>query len=673
MESSQALSQRQPTNRDENERAADLNGNPNPNNDESPSKDASHQQQEETNNFSWTDVVSRRARRQQLQSEREKAAAAEKAPNHSSNPRRRAGDPGSPYTQENRSRRAQTQTLHQKRLPPLPIDDYKVVIRPRDGLNLGAWSTDKLTRAILVASKLSSTETNDITIRIRRDQNLAIISTPRLETSSRIQAISALTLETRQYEVTAYLAVPDNSCRGIISGVDTRPTAETLTEELRAPGTNILYARMMGQTNTAIITFEGLKVPHYVYLSGGEYPCRPYQPRKQICGVCLGLGHRTDVCPQPEKSRCTTCGTPGGAMEDHQCQPYCINCGGEHPAVDPRCPARQRGPYNKKHVQQHQQMQGRQKSPLPPPPPPPPQPRSADPQWPKLQSKTWEDPNPFIFLADSTPQDCHEPSPPTGHPKHVGRNKSRSSSRSQSRPRTYGETQRTDQRGKQKPTLPGDDRNETKVSWAAQPPNPPYVPTLADAPFPHTPVPDPIRDIITKRTIMTATDTQTTAQPDSDTFAKTKEHFAQSLQSFRREIQEELRNFREEIRALTRQPIEELKEALRQTPREEKLAPAEKIRQEITQDIQEMKQQIIQQIALQLPQLIHAALTDHRIKLSQAEPNLPLHTDTHGERDHREARRVHPYHRPTTEASCVPAVAAQSDVSQRQPQHEEKH
>ncbi|XP_042150474.1 uncharacterized protein LOC121838346 [Ixodes scapularis] len=395
MESSQALSQRQPTNREENERAADLNGNPNPNNDESPSKDASHQQQEETNNFSWTDVVSR------------------------------AGDPGSPYTQENRSRRAQTQTLHRKRLPPLPIDDYKVVIRPRDGLNLGAWSTDKLTRAILVASKLSSTETSDITIRIRRDQNLAIISTPRLETSSRIQAISALTLETRQYEVTAYLAVPDNSCRGIISGVDTRPTAETLTEELRAPGTNILYARMMGQTNTAIITFEGLKVPYYVYPSGGEYPCRPYQPRKQICGVCLGLGHRTDVCPQPEKSRCTTCGTPGGAMEDHECKPYCINCGGEHPAVDPRCPARQRGPYNKKHVQQHQQMQGRQKSPLPPPPPPPPPPRSADPQWPKLQSKTWEDPNPFIFLADSTPQDCHEPSPPTGHPKHVGRNNGR--------------------------------------------------------------------------------------------------------------------------------------------------------------------------------------------------------------------------------------------------------
>ncbi|CAN8019781.1 unnamed protein product [Ixodes persulcatus] len=165
-----------------------------------------------------------------------------------------------------------------------------------------------------------------------------------MESSIRVQQISALTLGTKQYEVTAYLAVPDNSCRGVISGVETRPTAEELTENLRATGINILYARMMGQTNTAVITFEGIRVPRFVYLSGGEYPCRLYQPRQQVCGVCLGLGQRTDVCPQPEQSRCTTCGAPGGAMEDHECTAHCVNCGGEHPATDPRCPARQRAP-----------------------------------------------------------------------------------------------------------------------------------------------------------------------------------------------------------------------------------------------------------------------------------------------------------------------------------------
>ncbi|KAG0444485.1 hypothetical protein HPB47_013742 [Ixodes persulcatus] len=189
--------------------------------------------------------------------------------------------------QENRSRWKQTQALRQKRLPPLPVDDYKVVIRPRDGLNFSAWTTDKITQAIIAMAQLSAAEMAQATKRIRRDQNLVVVSTPNMESSTRVQQISALTLGTKQYEVTAYLAVPDNSCRGVISGVETRPTAEELTENLRATGINILYARMMGQTNTAVITFEGIRVPRFVYLSGGEYPCRPYQPRQQVCGVCL--------------------------------------------------------------------------------------------------------------------------------------------------------------------------------------------------------------------------------------------------------------------------------------------------------------------------------------------------------------------------------------------------
>ncbi|CAN8017267.1 unnamed protein product, partial [Ixodes persulcatus] len=157
--------------------------------------------------------------------------------------------------------------------------------------------------------------------------------------------ISALTFGTKQCEVTAYLAVPDNSCRGVISGVETRPTAEELTESLRATGINILYARMMGQTNTAVITFSGIKVPCFVYLSGGEYPCRPYQPRQQVCGVYLGLGHRTDVCPQPEQSRCILrAARPAEPWKTMNGTAHCVNCGGEHPATDPRCPARQWAP-----------------------------------------------------------------------------------------------------------------------------------------------------------------------------------------------------------------------------------------------------------------------------------------------------------------------------------------
>ncbi|KAG0428345.1 hypothetical protein HPB47_024662 [Ixodes persulcatus] len=381
-----------------------------------PKSDDPRHQQEGKDQFSWTDVVSRRARKRQLQLEREKASAAEinnytvadkmtaagNRPTGNMEPtgdaRQGTGGSGVLCNQENRSRWKQTQALRQKRLPPLPVDDYKVVIRPRDGLNFSAWTTDKITQAIIAMAQLSAAEMAQATIRIRGDQNLVVVSTPNMESSTRVQQISALTLGTKQYEVTAYLAVPDNSCRGVISGVETRRTAEELTENLRATGINILYARMMGQTNTAVITFEGIRVPRFVYLSGGEYPCRPYQPRQQVCGVCLGLGHRTDVCPQPEQSRYTTCGAPGGAMEDHECTAHCVNCGGEHPATDPHCPARQRAPYNKEHVARYLREKEQQRAP-PSPPPPLPYNALASHHWPELPSYNRVNPTPSSLLA----------------------------------------------------------------------------------------------------------------------------------------------------------------------------------------------------------------------------------------------------------------------------------
>ncbi|KAG0426539.1 hypothetical protein HPB47_026370 [Ixodes persulcatus] len=433
-----------------------------------PKSDDPRHQQERKDQFSWTDVVSRRARKRQLQLEREKASAAEinnytvadkmtaagNRPTGNMEPtgdtRQGTGGSGVLCNQENRSQWMQTQALRQKRLPPLPVDDYNVVIRPRDGLNFSAWTTDKITQAIIAMAQLSAAEMAQATIRIRRDQNLVVIS--------------ALTLGTKQYEVTAYLAVPDNSCRGVISGVETRPTAEELTENLRATGINILYARMMGQTNTAVITFEGIRVPRFVYLSGGEYPCRPYQPRQQVCGVCLGLGHRTDVCPQPEQSRCTTCGAPGGAMEDHECTAHCVNCGGEHPATDPRCPARQRAPYNKEHVARYLREKEQQRTP-PSPPPPLPYNALASHHWPELPS--YNRVNPDTTIPTSVEQKEYDRSssgPPPGQPSHTKSNatserngyrrnpsdnankaKTQSSSRSRSQQREREQQRRPDQ------------------------------------------------------------------------------------------------------------------------------------------------------------------------------------------------------------------------------------
>ncbi|KAG0426903.1 hypothetical protein HPB47_026022 [Ixodes persulcatus] len=286
------------------------------------------------------------------------------------------------------------------------VDDYKVVIRPRDGLNFSAWTIDKITRARIAMAQLSATEMAQATRRIRQDQNLVVVSTPNMESSTRVKKISALILGINQYEVTAYLAVPDNSCRGVISGVETRLTAEELTENLRATGINILY------------------VPRFVYLSGWEYPCRPYQPKQQVCDVCLGPGHRTDVCPKPEQSHCTTYGAPGGAMEDNECTTHCVMCGGEHPAIDPRCPARKRAPYNKEHVARYLREKEQQRTP-PSPSAPLPYNALASHHWPELPSYNRVIPDSTIPTnVEEKEYDRSSSGPPPGQPSHIKRNAS---------------------------------------------------------------------------------------------------------------------------------------------------------------------------------------------------------------------------------------------------------
>ncbi|KAL1443165.1 hypothetical protein MTO96_030423, partial [Rhipicephalus appendiculatus] len=77
-------------------------------------------------------------------------------------------------------------------LPPLPIDDLKVVFRPRDGLNLSEWPQHFIARAIGMAAQLTDIPLHQLTIRIRRDQNVAVVSTPDEEIAAGLQQITVL-------------------------------------------------------------------------------------------------------------------------------------------------------------------------------------------------------------------------------------------------------------------------------------------------------------------------------------------------------------------------------------------------------------------------------------------------------------------------------------------------
>ncbi|KAH7968942.1 hypothetical protein HPB52_012927 [Rhipicephalus sanguineus] len=132
-------------------------------------------------------------------------------------------------------------------LPRLPLHDEKIILRPHGGLCLDKWTRPELAGALWSAACLTTKDRQDIIFRLRPQRNLAIISTRQSHVSDAVYKVRELRL------------APENSCKGVVPGIVPGTSSSTLVDELVAPETQIFQACMMGQTNIALVTFEGLK------------------------------------------------------------------------------------------------------------------------------------------------------------------------------------------------------------------------------------------------------------------------------------------------------------------------------------------------------------------------------------------------------------------------------
>ncbi|KAH7934426.1 hypothetical protein HPB51_029190 [Rhipicephalus microplus] len=170
------------------------------------------------------------------------------------------------------------------KLPPLPKDDYKIVIRPNQGLPLRNILTPTLAQAIIEACQAGIRDGHFI-LRINPGSNIAILSTKYEEVADKVRLIRALVLNGRAHAVRAYAANGDDTLRGVIHGVPMNTSTETLMAHLRVRthGVEIITARMIGTTKSAAITFFGPTLPRTVYYYGGELRCYPFRPTIQVC------------------------------------------------------------------------------------------------------------------------------------------------------------------------------------------------------------------------------------------------------------------------------------------------------------------------------------------------------------------------------------------------------
>ncbi|KAH7978791.1 hypothetical protein HPB49_006767 [Dermacentor silvarum] len=194
--------------------------------------------------------------------------------------------------------------------------------------------------AFIRAAKLPAHTCADVSVHLRNRNRLAILKTHHIELASRLLSVESIVLAGRIYAVAPYLAAPTNSCRGVIHGIAPDATQEELLRDLDSYQADILLARRMGNTNSALITFAGMHVPFSVYYQRLEFRCRPHKPRAHHCTICLQYEHRTCACPGNQRL-CPTCSTPiSQPDEPHSCSPWCLHCQGHHTPFAEICPVR---------------------------------------------------------------------------------------------------------------------------------------------------------------------------------------------------------------------------------------------------------------------------------------------------------------------------------------------
>lgn len=229
----------------------------------------------------------------------------------------------------------------------LPRSEFKIIIRPRGGLHTGRVNATELMAAIMTATETPKEETMQDTICPNVAQNIIVLSTPSEMRAVQYAKLRALTLGDQTHEVYAYLAAPDNTTKGIIRNISAQDTPEEIRENVvNDYNPMAIDAHRIGSSTAVIVLFEGNKVPATVKYGAVLVRCGLYRQHHEVCKTCGKIGHRQDVCPQPNVRVCFACGkTNPDEKHESECKPHCKLCGGPHPTGTAGCVNKYKTPY----------------------------------------------------------------------------------------------------------------------------------------------------------------------------------------------------------------------------------------------------------------------------------------------------------------------------------------
>ncbi|KAH6935893.1 hypothetical protein HPB50_011405 [Hyalomma asiaticum] len=118
----------------------------------------------------------------------------------------------SPMWRKCRKQRKQRlrQIIRASRMPQLPKEDYKIIVRPRGGLRITDYRAASITNSIYRAADIHREQEQD-TICPNYQKSIIVVSTTIEERANRYQRIAGIKIGTHEFEGSAYEAAPENT------------------------------------------------------------------------------------------------------------------------------------------------------------------------------------------------------------------------------------------------------------------------------------------------------------------------------------------------------------------------------------------------------------------------------------------------------------------------------
>ncbi|KAL1444768.1 hypothetical protein MTO96_045418 [Rhipicephalus appendiculatus] len=100
------------------------------------------------------------------------------------------------------------------RMPRLPKEEAKVIVRPRGGLNMCRMEAPMIASALIRAAGIAESEAQGDAICPDWLQNIVVVSTPKRDKATLYVRTKGIELYGKMYEINADDAAPHNRCKG---------------------------------------------------------------------------------------------------------------------------------------------------------------------------------------------------------------------------------------------------------------------------------------------------------------------------------------------------------------------------------------------------------------------------------------------------------------------------